>query len=269
LPLAIIDGDVLCYQACPPRWSPDDPIILDEDGHRVYPTFTPEQDRRYLENAWNILKNNITNLVDKLYCDDYLMAVGGQDNFRKAIFPNYKVNTSRQTRGKPPNVVVPVLRQLACHEGFAFAADGFEADDFVRTWANEARRDGVEHVICSIDKDLKCIPGTHYCLQKGKEGYFEVSEWEGMLFFYEQLVSGDPGDSIPGIPGLGPVKAKKHLAECTTEKELQEKVVEAYYGYYEEEWWDYLLANGRLLHISNYIGDYFDPTDWDIIKELR
>jgi 5'-3' exonuclease-like protein len=269
LKTAIIDGDVLCYHSCPPRWDPSKPIPLDVDGNRVYPTFTPEQDRKYLETSWNILLKNIEELVDKLFCDDFVMAVGGNGNFRKDIFSDYKISSSRQTKGKPPNVIVPALRELLVFEGHAIAADGCEADDLIRTWALQARAADEEYVICSIDKDLKCIPGWHYFMHKGKEQLVEISEWEAKVFFYQQLLQGDPVDSIPGIPGIGPVKAEKQLAECTTEEELQEKVVELYFAFYQEEWYDYLLANGRLLYLMSQPEDFFSIEDWSIVKELR
>jgi hypothetical protein len=268
--VAIVDGDVLCYHSCPPRWDADAPIELDADGHRIYPTFTPEQDRRYLEMAWGILRKNALEIKDKLYADECLIAVQGEGNFRKQMYPNYKINTGRQTRGKPPNVIVPVLRQLLVAEDLAIASDGFEADDFIRTWALQARAAGEDYVICSVDKDLLCIPGTHLRMVKDGEPYFqEVSEWEAEVFFYEQLLKGDPVDSIPGIPGIGPKKAEAWLKDCTTVEELQEQVVDYYIRFYQDEWFEYLLANGRLLYLSSYIGDYFDPTEWPVVKELR
>lgn len=266
--IAIIDGDVLCYHACPPRWSSDTPIPLDEDGNRIYPTFTPEQDKIYLEEAWERLKRNIVSLADSLYCDDYLMAVGGENNFRKVIYPEYKVSSSRQTKGKPPNLIVPALRELCVLEEYAIAAHGCEADDYIRTWALQARRDNIDYIICSIDKDLQCIPGTHYFMHKGKEQIIEISEFEAERFFYQQLLQGDSVDNIPGIPGIGPVKAKKALEDITFIPDLQEAVVSMYLEFYGDEWYEYLLANGRLLYISAESEDFFNPDEWPIVKEL-
>jgi DNA polymerase-1 len=184
------------------------------------------------------------------------------------MFPEYKINSSRQTKGKPPNVTVPALRELLVMSGHAIASEGCEADDYVRTWALQARAAGIEYVICSIDKDLKCIPGTHYFMHKGKEQLVEIGEFEAEKFFYTQLLSGDPTDSIPGIPGIGPVKAEKLTKDLETLEDLQETVVSTYIDFYNDEWYNYLLSNGRLLYISASCEDYFNPNEWPVVKEI-
>ena len=53
--IAIIDGDVLCYQACKPRWEKKAKIQdgvsfiqLDDEGKRIPLEWTKEEDRKSL-----------------------------------------------------------------------------------------------------------------------------------------------------------------------------------------------------------------------------
>ena len=270
--IAIIDGDVLCYQACKPRWEKKARIqdglsfvSLDDDGKRVPLEYTKEDDRKYLEESWNNLQKDLKNLIETVYCDDYIMAVKGPGNFRNLMYPEYKLN--RHADPNKQNEFVPVLRKLAVAEDLAIEADGREADDLIRIWAEQARAAGIDYVICSIDKDLKCIPGKHWLMHK-KE-LIVVSEEEAMRHYYEQLLKGDPTDNIPGIPRVGEVKATKILEEYTTEADFQERVVEQYIVAYEDGWRDYLLSNGKMIHLQKTPDDYFHLQNWPIARELE
>jgi 5'-3' exonuclease len=270
--IAIIDGDVLCYQACKSRWEKKARIedgvsfvALDDDGKRVALEYTKEEDRHYLEECWENFKKELNTLLDTVYCDEYLMAVKGSDNFRNLLYPEYKLN--RHADPTKQNVFVPVLRQLAVMEEYAIESTGREADDLLRIWAEEAARNGDDYVICSIDKDLKCIPGRHWLMHK-KE-FLEISEEEALRHYYQQLLKGDPTDNIPGVPRVGEVKAAKILAPFNTEAEFQEQVVEQYLiAYGEDKWKDYLLSNGKMIHLQKDKDDYFNFKSWPIITEL-
>jgi len=270
--IAIVDGDVICYQSCPPRQKlmideNEELVRLGPDGKRAVREFTPEENEAYIEQSWLNLKYNLTNLADKLWCDDALIAVGGGPNFRDTLFPEYKAHRSYNPAFK--NIAVPVLRKRAVDSGIAVFADGLEADDLLRIWAGEASRIGQDYVICSIDKDLLCIPGEHYLMHKGKEQTITVSQAEADRHYYEQILSGDSTDNIPGVPGIGPKKAIKALADCVTNDEMEHKIVEMYFDAYgPDEWRNALLINGKLIHILAHESDYFTLDNWRAAKEL-
>ena len=271
--LAIIDGDVLAYQACRTRFSDDfdhvsgfEVVHLDEDGDKE---FTTESDLRYLEECWENFKGDLDLLTSKLYCDDYLMAVKGDDNFRNIMYPDYKMN--RHADPKKQNKFVPMLRKRAIEEGYAIPSDGREADDLLRIWAEECESAQVDYIVCSIDKDLRCIPGRHYIMHfiPEKQVVIDVSKREAMQHYYEQLLKGDPTDNIPGVPRVGEVKAKKFIAACLNEQEMQETVVEQYLIAYGDDWYSYFLSNAKMIHLQRYWEDYFTCEHWPIIQELR
>jgi hypothetical protein len=57
-----------------------------------------------------------------------------------------------------------------------------------RSWVTQA-------VICSIDKDLRQIPGHHMVLGKG---HLKVMPDGGMMRLYTQILAGDMTDNIRG-----------------------------------------------------------------------
>jgi len=274
--VAIIDGDVLCFIACKNRWEKKVPVILndnnelvsyvrlDSDGKRKPLEYTKDEDRKFLEESWDNFNKHLKTLLDMLYNPDYLMAVKGKDNYRNLLYPEYKNHRHRDPTKQ--NVFVPILRELAVAEDMAVAADGIEADDLIRIWAEQARSVGIDYIICSIDKDLKCIPGRHWDIKKNI--LLEISEEEARLNYYTQILKGDPTDNIMGVPGIGEVKAKKLLAGYANEEDLQRRVLEQYVAVYGKNWFHELVLNGRMIHIMRTYNDYFDPKQWPCVVEL-
>lgn len=272
--IAIIDGDVLAFHACKPRWHQyaranskrEMTVKLDADGKKIPLEWTQEEDAKYLMNSWKQFKIELTNLIEKTYVDSYVMAVKGENNYRHTIYPAYKLQRTAPHPSNEAGKFVPGIRRLAVHEGYAVAAHGREADDLMRIWAEQCRERGLEYYICSIDKDLKCIPGKHYHIKN--QNSFEIEETEALRFYYAQIMSGDPTDNIPGIPGIGPVKAERALQSVTREEEMQEIVVSHYMAVYDEDWYDFLLFNAKLIHLQKHPNDYFTFNNWPVVKEL-
>jgi len=266
--VAIIDGDVVAYQACRSRFESfeEKPIQLDENGRHARIHFTKEEDRRYLEESWAHFKVDLEVIREKLFCDESLVAVKGMNNFRNLLYPEYKIHRHRDPQFR--NEFVPIMRELAVAEELAVPADGCEADDLIRIWAEQCRREDVEYVVCSIDKDLRCIPGLHFYIKRDKERLDEVTEREAMQLYYAQLLKGDGIDNIPGIPGVGLVKAARHLAECENETDFQEAVLAMYVDFYDDAWRENLLFTGRMIHLMRWPGDYFDLSSWPGARDM-
>lgn len=278
--IAIIDGDVLAYGACRSRWQQStdgfEYLSLDDDGKRAVQEFTKDEDRRYLEDSWGHFQKDLEELLEAVFCTDFLMAVKSGQSYRDRMYPidlpadgakpkwGYKAN-----RWKPEgerNKFVESLRELAIFEDLAVPAHDREADDLLRIWANQAREAGGDYVICSIDKDLKCIPGMHYLMKQ--RVLITVSQEEADRHYYQQLLKGDPTDNIPGIPRVGDVKAAALLADCKTHDEFQEAVISSYIGAYGDEWFSYFLSNAKMIHLQQHPHDFFPAREWAILREL-
>jgi len=270
--LAIIDGDVLAYQACRPRWQkkvvPVNGVYyveLDEHGKKVPLVFDKEEDREYLEESWLNFQEDLKTMTDALFCNDYLMAVKGDGNFRYGLLPTYKMN--RHKDPSKQNNFVPLIRKLAVLEDLAVESINCEADDMMRIWAEEARLAGKDYTICSIDKDLKCIPGKHWNMKK--RTLEEISVEAALKHYYIQLIKGDPTDNVRGVPGIGDVKAEKLLKSLSKEEEYQEVVVDQYMKGYGEDWEQQLIINGRMIYLQKHLNDHFRINDWPIVREIK
>ena len=276
--IALIDGDVMCYRAFQPRWKADqnydkDGVSrthLDEEGNVIQKVYTAEEDALYLQQAWKSLQRHLVELKEKLFCDEVMIAVDAGSNFRKVIFPEYKMHLGRTNATYRPSEYskfIPFIRKLWARQGEAIEAEGREADDLLRIWAEECRAVGQDFIVVSIDKDLLMIPGKHYNLNR--EDVTDISIEEGRRRYYTQILMGDQMDNIPGVRGMGPKKTEKHLKDCVTDNDFQEAVVSAYIDCYGDDWYNYLLINGKLIHLQTHINDVFDLLDWPVVQELR
>jgi 5'-3' exonuclease len=177
--------------------------------------------------------------------------------FRFELFDRYKAN-----RTAPRPVHYDAIKEHLIKEWGARIALGMEADDALGIAQDKG---GTETVICSIDKDLMQIPGQHYNFVK--EAWDCVTKWEGLRWFYKQLLIGDISDNVEGCKGIGPIKAGKALdqiSEEAGEKSLFCGVFDLYKKQYkdstEEKILDHILLSGRLLKIKQ----VEDESLWEI-----
>jgi 5'-3' exonuclease len=189
----------------------------------------------------------MTELCMELDCDDYKGFLTGKGNFRDvvAVTAPYK---GQRISEKP--VHLQALRgHLVTSWGFE-VVQGIEADDAVGIAAYAVPEE--ESIMVHIDKDLNQFRGWHYNYRK-KEKYF-VTEFEGLTAFYTQILTGDRIDNIIGLKGIGPVKAKRILEECTNENELYQAVLKAYEGDQQR-----VLENGQLLWLQREANQVWQP----------
>lgn len=140
--------------------------------------------------------------------DEMKVAIKGRGNFRKDLYDAYKAN--RKELEPEMKAALTYAHGYMVSKWGAVEANGMEADDLVSIWAYEAREREDAYVIVGIDKDLLQIPGNHYNFVK-KEHRF-VDDDEAHLLLMTQCLTGDNSDNIPGLKGIGPVKAAKMLA---------------------------------------------------------
>src|SRR5574344_2169793 len=88
--------------------------------------------------------------------------------------------------------------------------DGFEADDLIATFAEQALSKGYEVIIVSGDKDLmQLIKSGIEFYDPMKDKMFtpeDVKEKFGVLpdkVIDVQSLAGDTTDNVPGVPGIG------------------------------------------------------------------
>ncbi len=142
-----------------------------------------------------------------------------EQTFRKDIYPLYKA----QRPDLPDDLIpqFPLIREatrafdLACVE-----QAGFEADDLIATYAEQAKAKGARVTIISSDKDLMQLVDDRvqmYDPMKDRAiGAGEVFEKFGVTpdkVVDVQSLAGDSVDNVPGVPGIGIKTAAQLLAE--------------------------------------------------------
>lgn len=153
---------------------------------------------------------------------DYaILAFDAGESWRRARYPAYKSH-------RPPGT--GAWSRRACDflmsEGwYCCQSDGFEADDVVASVATRSINRGHHVSVVSGDSDLLQLAGPTCDLwQFGRSGeprFVQRSvEWICEKYgcyapcgiaAYKALV-GEPSDGLPGVRGIGPVRAKKLLA---------------------------------------------------------
>lgn len=207
---AIIDGDILCYQAASKA---EKLIKWDDDIWTLHADF----------NAGKVLlKDYIETMAAKVSVDgqkatSFVVAVTVGKTFRHELLPNYKGN--RDPRKKP--VLVSALRDWILEEygEDAYCIPPLEADDVMGILATDPEwRPDDKKVIVSLDKDFKTIPATFY--DYGKDVYYELTEDDANYNWMLQTLMGDSTDNYAGCPGVGTVTAAKLIPEPDTLENL-------------------------------------------------
>lgn len=188
-PLLLIDGDLILHRNCV---AVEKDVRFDDDFHVLFSNW---------EDAWDNVVGAITKLMDRFNSKRLLVALSGDNNFRKGIDATYKSN---RTGSRKPLCFSRAKEELRAKYA-TYTHDLLEADDVMGIFGSRHPNS----IICSADKDMKTIPSTIF---DGKE-VFKVSEAQADYWHMYQTLVGDTSDGYPGCPGIGPVKAAKLLDE--------------------------------------------------------
>ncbi len=153
-----------------------------------------------------------------------------RETFRNEIYSDYKAN-----RSDPPEDLKPQFDLIKkVPEAFNLQSIellGFEADDLIASYSNEASKLGRKVTIISADKDLMQLLTKEVSIidpMKKKEITKEtVMEKFGVLpdkVIDVQALAGDSSDNVPGVPGIGPKIASQLINEYGSVEELIKKV---------------------------------------------
>ena len=179
------------YEYAPDRWSYECDVNAAFDYYKVL------VDR--LEKAFCLYFGpEAKMLVNVFGCPD-------TPNFRRIIYPEYKGHRKRKPIG------FKALMDKALTHMFCAHIPHGEGDDAIAHFA--AMLDGA--VIASGDKDLDQIPGEHMFFDKKTDEIitYVVTEEEAIDNLHIQALMGDSADNIPGLEGIGKVKARKMVEE--------------------------------------------------------
>lgn len=164
-------------------------------------------------------------------------------------------------------------------------SNGLEADDMMAIYQAD------DTIICSIDKDLRQVPGKHYSWSIGARPSMPVYEVDtfgtmelvgkpkklkatGLMSMYAQVLMGDVVDNIQGIEKCGPVMAYDILHECITELELFLATAKKYRESYDD-WENKLREHIDLVYMIREIDKdgkpvrYKYPEGWELSLDQK
>ncbi len=148
----------------------------------------------------------------------------GAPTLRHADFAAYKANRE----ATPDDIInsIPYIKKVIDAFNIPMVMmDGYEADDVIGTLAKRAEIEGFQVYMMTSDKDYgQLVSDNIYMYKPAKFGQpAQVVDVAGICEKYgiskpEQLIDilglwGDTADNIPGVPGVGEVKAKKLVAQ--------------------------------------------------------
>jgi len=202
-------------------------------------------DEETLAHYFYSARTMLTSVLKELGASDYIMYVGGNEEFRlnKSKLMKYKGN--RDDVQKP--IIFKEMRQYAIDHLGAKVVEGIEVDDQVIIDAYGKDN----HVVVAIDKDAMAQPVKVFNPDKSDLGILNcasLGELEldtkrkirgyGYKFMLTQLVLGDKADNYsPTYKSdikFGDVKAYELLHDISSEKEGLERVIEQYKLFYPE-----------------------------------
>jgi DNA polymerase-1 len=158
----------------------------------------------------------------------------GGKNFRHEMYPDYKA-----TRLPTPEVIrqsIPLLKEIiAAFNIPLLILPGYEADDVIGTIAKRAEREGFDVYMMTPDKDYAQLVSPHINVVKPRQGGAAdcIGVKEVQLLYNvqqpEQVIDvlaiwGDKADNVPGVEGVGEVRAKKLIGTFGSVENIYENL---------------------------------------------
>ncbi len=177
--------------------------------------------------------NMFLRLTQNIPCDYSLVLFDAKrQNFRNDFFPEYK-----GTRKEIPKELIPqfpIIREAVKALNLnQLEMEGYEADDLIATYADQALNKGYEVVVVSADKDLMQLirPGVRF-YDPMKDKFFTPEDVKEKFGVYPdkvvdvQALAGDSIDNVPGVPGIGLKTAAQLVNEFGSLQEVLDRAGE-------------------------------------------
>lgn len=191
---------------------------------------------------WDSIMRVINDVEEYFHVTNTYICIKGNNNFRYKIYPQYKSN-----RPPSPPIVAHLLQWLKDNHD-AIPGTDFESDDVCYTML---KMTGFQAVVATPDKDFNQCPAIFF--DYNKNTWKRITEEDAVFNLCRQVLTGDSGDHIPGIVGIGPKKAENIIHRGMTTFGYLRAIYTAYKKYYGEDarrqlWINYNLVK---LHDTN------------------
>lgn len=170
---------------------------------------------------------------------------------RAGRWADWIVKNQDKIKYQPRPVLYPELTEYLTKRWKAKTYKRVEADDAMGIYAYRAFVQGKPGCIATIDKDLDMIPGEHYNFASEEKALYFVEPEIADAKFFQQMLSGDSTDNIPGLPGVGESTAIKLLGDEEGIEARYQRVLGLYAAYYLTGVTDPELMQSRL-HVARH-----------------
>lgn len=237
----------------PEIWGIDGDIV----AYRV--AYIAQKEGETLDEACAGARASLQSIINEIGEEGHIYLTESKSNFRIAEASEaYPYKGNRAEADKPE--LLGDIKQWMIDEYDAELQQGQEADDALSIAACT-----LGHGIATIDKDLDGCPGWHFNWVRNDIYY--VTEEQANRFFYNQMLTGDSTDNIPGLfkrtGKKAMAKVKAPLDELTQPAEMYAYVKQVYMDAVEEKamlsdeadvtrW---LLSQGRCLWMRREEGE--------------
>jgi hypothetical protein len=260
----LVDGDIYAYRCAASAEKTKYLVTVEElpleqweyDNHKEakqradnwpQPDFTTyiwsRKEVQPVEFALQACKTAIDALLDKLQPSKVSVFLSPDRTFRHDLA---RTKPYKGNRDQPKPKHLGAVKEYLVKNYGAVYGNNREADDEIGIALS---KDGSGSVCVSIDKDLRQVPGWHFNWVNSTVE--RVTARAGDFHFYTQMLTGDATDNIPGIDGIGPVRAGEILSGAKSSKDLCERVWAIYRGEFNsgDEARKYFLEQAQLLWI--------------------
>ena len=249
---ALIDADVILYlAACSAEYT----VYVDPNTGFAWrrKALAPPANKDTLHSmtvvedpnvAVDAMRTIIANCIKNTGSSHVTLMLSPKKTFRHKVAKTLPYKGNRAERVPP--IYLALLRQMMIVSFGAVECDNIEADDGLGIMQTSLNARGESSVICSIDKDLRMIPGDHYHFKTHKNEV--VSKDAAQKSFAMQLLTGDSVDNIQGLSRVGPATAEKILAMAKP-KDWVSTIREKYEKQFKEDGEARFKENFRLLKI--------------------
>ena len=200
--IAVIDLDSIAFTIGHPNKQLDadgNPIRTDDNSKFLY---IDKTDQELIDAADNVMSS----IIMKGGFTHYIGFIKGNKTIaeRKEINIDYKANRNKESPGWWAFVKKTLIERWS-----AISVDNMEVDDAV----NITRLKLSDSYIVAMDKDLLYLHGTHY--NWSKDEWNIIGFEEAYIKFWSDMITGQSGDNIKGIPKKGAKYVENMLLEQT------------------------------------------------------
>lgn len=244
-------------------------LEIDTSGYYREPHLvvgTEDQAKKACDDIIKHIKKNAPSKRYEFYLTD------SKENYREQVSVTEVYKGGRLDTPKP--VHHEAVKSHLINQYGAKVAKAAEADDACCViGAKGYYSDTLKTCVASCDKDLSGSPGVIFNFTNAT--WENNSELEADRFFWKQCIMGDKQvDNILGLvnvsdefrkkygirksKGVGKAAANKILEDCESNRDMYERVKEAYQSYHGDNWRVVLNEMGKLLWMQRKKGVIFD-----------